>query len=188
MANKIATQSDAYSIGGVKPSSYSATKGCTDSMAMQCGCQSTGYPTNRLVPENLLAAEAQTITLTVSCIAAYDSYLATVSVANWDTDEYYLQDVQIGYDEYSPNLYNISATCQVPKNSTLNFWYTNLKYMDGSDTAWRAVTSFSHTISITGATTSSGAFTVGVENANISISFSDSVSGGGMLPGDTITL
>lgn len=192
MANKIATQSDAYLIGGVKPSGYSATKGCTNSIAMLCGCKTTGYASNRLVPENLLAAEAQTITLTIGCTAGYDSYLATVSVANFDTDEYYLQNVQIGYDEYSPSLYKISTSCQVPKNSSLNFWYTNLKYMNGSDTAWKAVTSTTHTITITGATTSSGFFSVGVQDAMISITFSDSGSGGGgmtpILPDDTITL
>lgn len=183
MASKIATQSDAYLIGGVKPSGYSATKGCTNSVAMLCGCKTTGYASSRLVPENLLVAQDQTITLTISCICTYDSYLASVSVVNWDTDEYYLDNVKIGYDKYNPNLYSIRTSCQVPKNSSLNFWYSNLKYMDGSDINWSAVTSNTHTITITGATTSSGFFTVGTTSTAISITFSDLNGGdGGVQP------
>lgn len=62
MASKIATQSDAYSTGGTKPSGYVAAKCCTNAMAISCGCADPGYASNRLVPESLLSAAGKTVT------------------------------------------------------------------------------------------------------------------------------
>lgn len=62
MASKIATQSDAYSKGGKKPSGYVAAKCCTNAMAKSCGCADPGYASNRLVPESLLSASGKTVT------------------------------------------------------------------------------------------------------------------------------
>ena len=62
MASKIATQSDAYSKGGTQPSGYVANKGCTNAMAISCGCSDPGYASKRLVPESLLAAAGKTVT------------------------------------------------------------------------------------------------------------------------------
>ena len=62
MASKIATQSDAYSKGGTQPSGYVGNKGCTNAMAISCGCADPGYASNRLVPENLLAAAGIKVT------------------------------------------------------------------------------------------------------------------------------
>lgn len=38
MASRIATQLDAYNIGGTKPTGYAASKFCANAMAISCGC------------------------------------------------------------------------------------------------------------------------------------------------------
>lgn len=67
MASRIATQSDAYNIGGKKPSGYVANKCCTTTIALSCGCDTiSGYAMKRLVPENLLKPSITRYTLTLS--------------------------------------------------------------------------------------------------------------------------
>ena len=132
MASKIATQSDAYSKGGTKPSGYVATKCCTNAMALACGCANiSGYASKRLVPENLLTPAVTSYTLSVSLHCdMYRYYTAAVHITV--DDENLANSVRIGY---SPNGdTTLDLQFNIEENSNVLVTFLLAYYGDSSST------------------------------------------------------
>lgn len=127
MASRIATQLDAYNIGGTKPTGYVASKCCTNAMAISCGCANPGYTSKRLVPEKLLKPNVTYYTLTVSVYSDnWTFYEATVQVPGFLSNE-----IRIGY---VPNdTLTLDHQVEIEEGSKvtisfLNAWYGNEEF------------------------------------------------------------
>lgn len=84
MADIIATEAQAKQVGG-SPISITANKMCTQARAIECKCKNVSYPSNRLIPFNLLVREVinlGTIKLSGQCSIFMESPTNYIYSAN----------------------------------------------------------------------------------------------------------
>ena len=131
MASRIATQLDAYNIGGTKPSGYVATKCCTNAMAISCGCENPGYASNRLVPENNLKVNRHTLTVTIT--GDYMYYDAQVIITNTTKSVVLAQDIIIG--NHSNHLLDLQFEIEDADWVLINAF--NANYKENGAAGWK---------------------------------------------------